>query len=229
MLNATAGGDIAYDGQFWKTRSPIELLDRIKVPAFVVGGHHDLFQRGEPLVYERLKRRVPARLVMGPWTHLSGSGGDGLADNGLPSLDQIALRWFDRWLKGMKTKIRAIPKVTQWTYGLEKYETQADWPDPRLRPKRQYLRADGGLTPERPGAGEGSDSFRQQPLSGVCTQSTSQWTAGLTESIPCTDDNRFNELTGVNYTTAPLEQRPRAQRPRSTPASGWRRARATRS
>ena len=51
---------------FWKTRSPIELLDRIKVPAFVVGGHHDLFQRGEPLVYERLKRRVPSRLIMGP-------------------------------------------------------------------------------------------------------------------------------------------------------------------
>ena len=32
VLNATAGGDIAYDGEFWKTRSPIELLDRIKVP-----------------------------------------------------------------------------------------------------------------------------------------------------------------------------------------------------
>ena len=95
------------------------------MPAFVVGGHHDLFQRGEPLVYERLKRRVPARLIMGPWTHLSGSSGDGLADNGLPSLDQIALRWFDRWLKGMDTKIGAIPKVTQWTYGREKYETQA--------------------------------------------------------------------------------------------------------
>ena len=33
VLNATAGGDIAYDGEFWKTRSPIELLDRINVPA----------------------------------------------------------------------------------------------------------------------------------------------------------------------------------------------------
>ena len=206
VLNATAGGDIAYDGKFWKTRSPIELLDRIKVPAFVVGGHHDLFQRGEPLIYERLKRRVPSRLLMGPWTHLGGSSGDGLEDNGLPSLNQIALRWFDRWLKGMKTRIGRIPKVTQWTYGPEKYETQADWPDPRLRPARRYLRADNALTAERPEAGEGSDSFRQHPLSGVCTQSTSQWTAGITESIPCTDDNRFNELTGLNYTTAPLEQ-----------------------
>ena len=205
VLNATAGGDIAYDGDFWKTRSPIELLDRINVPAFVIGGLHDLFQRGEPLVYERLKRRVPTRLIMGPWTHLSGSGGDGLADNGLPSLDQIALRWFDRWLKGMDTKIGAIPKVTQWTYGREKYETQADWPDPRLRPTRQYLRADNALSAEPPKDDEATDSYLQHPVSGVCTQSTSQWTAGLTEPIPCTNDNRLNEMTGVNYTTAPLE------------------------
>jgi len=206
ILNATAGGDIAYDGEFWKTRSPIELLDKIDVPAFVVGGHHDLFQRGEPLVYERLKGRVPARLLMGPWTHLGGSSGDGLVEAGLPSLDQIALRWFDRWLKGMKTKIKRIPKVTQWTYGRERYETQADWPDPRLRPGMLHLRADGGLTMERPGADEGSDSFFQHPLSGVCTQSTDQWTAGLGAAIPCTADNRLNEQTGVNYTTAPLER-----------------------
>ena len=206
VANATAGGDIAYDGEFWKTRSPIELLDRINVPALVVGGHHDLFQRGEPLVYERLKRRVPARLIMGPWTHLTGSSGDGLEDNGLPSLNQIALRWFDHWLKGMDTKIRAIPKVTQWTYGKEKYETQADWPDPRLRPTRQYLGAGNTLSAELPKADEPSDSFVQHPVSGVCTQSTSQWTAGLTEQMPCTTDNRLNELTGVNYTTAPLEQ-----------------------
>jgi uncharacterized protein len=206
VLNATAGGDLAYDGHFWKTRSPIELLDRIKVPAFVVGGHHDLFQRGEPLVYERLKNRVPSRLVMGPWTHLSGSGGDGLADAGLPSLDQIALRWFDRWLKGVDTKIGAIPRVTQWTYGRDRYETQADWPDPRLRPTRRYLRTAGVLGVEPPKADEGADSFFQHPVSGVCTQSTSQWTAGITESIPCTEDNRLNEATGVNYTTAPLER-----------------------
>ena len=206
VLNATAGGDIAYDGEFWKTRSPIELLDRINVPAFVVGGHHDLFQRGEPLIYERLKRRVPSRLLMGPWTHLSGSRGNGLENNELPSLNQIALRWFDRWLKGMKTRIGAIPRVTQWTYGKERYETQADWPDPRLRPSRRYLGAGNALTADPPKAGEPADSFFQQPVSGVCTQSTSQWTAGITESIPCTNDNRLNESTGVNYTTEPLER-----------------------
>jgi putative CocE/NonD family hydrolase len=143
---------------------------------------------------------------MGPWTHLTGSSGDGLEDNGLPSLNQIALRWFDHWLKGIDTKIAQIPRVTQWTYGKEKYETQADWPDPRLRPTKRYLREGGELSTAAPKGDEAPDSFVQQPVSGVCTQSTSQWTAGATESIPCTTDNRLNEPTGVNFTTKPLEK-----------------------
>jgi uncharacterized protein len=51
-----------------------------------------------------------------------------------------------------------------------------------------------------------SSSTVQQPLSGVCTQSTSQWSAGLTEPIPCTNDNRPNEPTGVTYTTGRLSR-----------------------
>ncbi len=141
IVNALGEGDVAFDGPFWKTRSPLEVVDRIQVPAFVVGGHHDLFQRGEPLVYERLRGRVPsAKLLMGPWTHIGGSSGAGLPRDGVPSLVQIQLRWFDRWLKGIDTGVGAIPAVTQWTYGLERYETQQDWPHVRLDPRRLYLR-----------------------------------------------------------------------------------------
>jgi putative CocE/NonD family hydrolase len=204
VLDATAGGDTAYDGPFWTTRSPIELVDRIRVPNFVVGGLHDIFQRGEPLVYERMKRRVTARLLIGPWTHLTGSQGAGLPRDGVPSLEQIQLRWFDRYLKGIDTRIRDIPKVTQYTYGEERYETQPDWPHPRLAPSRLHLRAGGGLTAERPAAGEGADTFLQHPVSGVCSQSTSQWTAGAAEQIPCTRDDRLNEAGELTYTTPPL-------------------------
>ncbi|HEX2129765.1 MAG TPA: CocE/NonD family hydrolase, partial [Solirubrobacterales bacterium] len=59
LVEAALGGEVAYDGPFWKTRSPLEVVDRIRVPAFVTGGLYDLFQRGEPLIYERLKQRVP--------------------------------------------------------------------------------------------------------------------------------------------------------------------------
>lgn len=208
VLNAMVGGTTAYDGRFWKARSPLEVLRKIRVPTFVTGGHHDLFQRGEPLIYERLKNRVPARLLMGPWTHIDASGGEGLAAAGMPSLNSIALRWFDRWLKGKRraTRIDRMPSVTQYVYGRDAYRTFRDWPNPRLQPRRHYLRGGGRLELKPPSAPENAQSFLQQPLSGICTQSTSQWTAGLGDPIPCVHDNRPDELGSAVYTTPPAKR-----------------------
>jgi putative CocE/NonD family hydrolase len=209
VVNGTTGGDLTYDGPYWKTRSPLEVVDRVNVPAFVVGGLHDLFQRGEPLIYERLKRHVNTRLLVGPWTHVDASVGKGLPGNGVPeSLSQIELRWFDHYLKGMKTSLGQIPKVTQWAWGDNRFETQPNWPDPRLAPTRQYLRAGKALSPHRPTSNETPDQFVQNPVAGVCTESTTQWTAGLGGQIPCTDDNRSNEGTsgGASFTTPPLKK-----------------------
>jgi hypothetical protein len=206
LVGSTTGGSIAYDGPFWKARSPIEVVDDIEVPAFVVGGLHDLFQRGEPLIYERLKSRVPSRLLMGPWTHVGGSQGAGLPRDGVPSLTDLQLRWFDHWLKGIDTGVEAIPKVTQYAYGDERYETQPDWPDPRLDPQRWHLRGGGALSVDPPGAGEAPQTFVQHPLAGVCTMSTGQWTAGLGEQLPCFTDDRPNAVSGgASYVSAPLD------------------------
>ncbi|HEY2603461.1 MAG TPA: CocE/NonD family hydrolase [Thermoleophilaceae bacterium] len=207
ILSGITGGDEAYDGPFWKLRSPIEVLNKVNVPAFVVGGLHDLFQRGEPLVYERLKGHVNARLLIGPWTHVDGSTGAGLPEGGVPeSLSQIELRWFDHYLMGMDTQIGSIPKVTQWAWGDNRYEPQADWPDPRLSPTREYLRAGKTLSADAPTTDETPDQYQQNPVAGVCTESTAQWTAGLAGQIPCTDDDRVNEATsgGASFTTPPL-------------------------
>lgn len=206
LLKATTRDDqVAYDSPFWRTRSPLELVDRIDVPTFVVGGLHDIFQRGEPLIYERLRKRVATKLLIGPWTHVAGSTGAGLPRDGVPSLTQIQLRWFDRWLKGIDTKVEDIPNVTQYFYGDERYETGDDWPVRTLDPQTLHLRGGKGLSAEPPKAGEAPQSFVQHPLSGICTMSTEQWSAGLASGIPCTKDERPNELSGgVTYTTAPL-------------------------
>jgi putative CocE/NonD family hydrolase len=197
-------GDGAYDSEYWKITSPLEVADRIRVPTFIVGGHHDIFQRGEPLLYERLKNRVPTRLLVGPWTHTAV--GEGLPADGVPAIDQIALRWLDNYLKGIDTDVDAIPRVTQYALGDERYETQSDWPDPRLAPSRLFLRAGGALAPAAPATPEAPETFLQNPVSGVCTQSTSQWSAGLLAPVPCTRDNRLDETNGATYTTPPQAQ-----------------------
>lgn len=205
MLQAVDGGEIAFDGPFYGQRSPIEVVDRVRVPTFLVGGLHDVFQRGTPLLYERLKRSVPTRLLMGPWTHLGGSGGDGLSEHGLPSLDQLALRWFDRFLMGRRAaRAGEIPRVTQWVWGAEEFRTYRDWPAPGMRTKRLFLRRGEALEPGAPRGREPGRSFLQHPLSGICTQGTSQWALGLADPIPCAKDNRLNELGELTYTTPPL-------------------------
>jgi putative CocE/NonD family hydrolase len=200
-------GNTAYDGPGWKTTSPLEVVDQIRVPTFVVGGEHDIFQRGEPLIYERLKKHVTTRLLIGPWTHTDGSSGAGLPAGGVPSLDSIALRWFDQYLKGVQTDIGSIPRVTQYVLGTGQWQTGTDWPDPSLTPSRLYLASGNALATAPPTLPSTPDTFLQDPVSGVCTQSTSQWSAGLLAAVPCTTDNRLDEATsGVSYMTPPLAQ-----------------------
>jgi putative CocE/NonD family hydrolase len=208
LLDALTEGERAYDGPFWRTRSPIEVIDRIDVPTFLVGGENDLFQRGTPLLYEGLRRRgVPARLVIGPWNHLEGAVGAGLPAPDLPlSLDQMALRWFDQHLKGMGTGVDATPPVTQYEEGPDRWAAAPDWPTPAIRTQRLHLRSAEGLSPEPAGPGEGGSSTLQQPLSGLCTGSTAQWTAGGMRIPGCTDDLRHEGHLSPRWTTPPLTE-----------------------
>ena len=208
IVDAVVGGEeTAYDGEFWRTRSTIETADQIRIPTFVVGGLQDIFQRGEPMLYEVLKQNVEAKLLIGPWAHIGGSSGAGLPADGVPSLNNVALQWFDQHLKGMDSGASAQPNVTQYVYGLERYVTEPDWPNPNAAAERWYLRGDGGLTQAAPAADEASQPpFIQQPANGVCSGSTSQWLLGALEGTPCEQDNRLTEVLEITYTTEPFEQ-----------------------
>lgn len=159
------GEDVAYDGPFWRLRSPIEVADRIRVPVFIVGGLHDLFQRGEPLLYERLKTRVPAKLLMGNWTH--SNLGAGLPADGVPPLDRIALRWFDQYVKEMDAGADRMPSVTQYVLGRGRFEVQPDWPHPDLAVRRFYLRSGRGLDVRPPAKPEPGDRVFLSGFSGT--------------------------------------------------------------
>lgn len=209
VLQALTGDpDTAYDGAFWRTRSPLEVLDRVTVPTFVVGGLRDLFQRSEPTSYETLKTRVPAKLLMGPWTHLEAAFGAGLPRDGVPVLNQIQLRWFDQYVKGLAVGAETIPNVTQWIYGAERYATARDWPHPDAQARRYYLRANGGLSTEAPAADEAVSRALQLPITGLCSASTVQWTAGAAGFIPlpCFENSNASDRLAIVYETAPLTE-----------------------
>lgn len=204
----TGSDETAYDSEFWRVRSPLTHIDKVKVPTFVVGGLRDIFQRSEPMAYEGLKDNTNAKLLIGPWDHLQGSQLEGLPVDGIPHGDDIALAWFDHYLKGMNNGAENMPAVTQYLYGEERYVTLPDWPHPQLQSERWYLRGDGSLSQQGAAADEGSKVVLQQPLAGICSDSTAQWSAGILGLLPspCYDDNRINETLEVTYTSAPMEE-----------------------
>ena len=83
------GGQPAYDGPFYAERSPINIIDDVDVPAFFIGGEHDLFQRGTPLLFENLRKRgIPTKMILGPWDHLQASSGKDVAKAGYGTLER---------------------------------------------------------------------------------------------------------------------------------------------
>ena len=109
------GDENKYDTEFWRIRSPLEKIDRITAPTFVVGGLNDIFQRGEPLIYEGLKDHTDAKLPIGPWSTCRAPPLRAAADGA--GIGNIRLAWFDHYLKGIDTGANQLPPVTQYYTG----------------------------------------------------------------------------------------------------------------
>ncbi len=214
ITDALAGGDMAYDGPFYRLRSPLEVVDRIDVPTFLVGGEYDLFQRGTPMLYDALRRRgVPSRLLIGPWTHVEAAQAPDLPASVAPSLDALAVRWFDRYVRGEQDPSLSedVRPVTYHEIGSGRWRTAPRWMPRSVRASTYSL--DGTAAPGSPGAlrageprAEGGGDVYPVPVAGLCTRSASQWTAGLAAIPGCETDNRLNDQLGTAWETAPLEK-----------------------
>ncbi|MFC9972830.1 CocE/NonD family hydrolase [Spirillospora sp. NPDC127200] len=214
LLDALTGGPKAFDGPFYRERSPLEVVDKVDVPTFVVGGEFDIFQRSEPMLYQRLAKRVPAKFVYGPWYHIDGAAPAlGVTIPGTPvppgpPLAELMLRWFDRYVRGAADTglDRDVPPVTYFENGSGKWKSAGQWPPAGVR--YQALRLSGPAAPGRPGrltAGTGTgtpSAVPYNPFAGLCSRSTVQWAgAGFLKylGLACEHDNSQNDRLGVVY------------------------------
>jgi len=225
MLQALFGQQPAYDGPFYSERSPGTVISKVNVPTFIVGGEYDLFQRGEPMLFDNLNRRgVPSKIIIGPWNHLQASAGTGLADAGYGDLGVLQLRWFDHYVKGMPdpTLNSSIPNLTYYEIGSGQWRHESSY----LGADRQAVRYNlsgtsqtaataGVLTPGKPASG--TSAIYPIALAGLCTRSADQWTAGVASELPifkpCVTNNAWNDKTGVVFSSAPLTRPFRFQGP----------------
>jgi len=218
LLKATLGGESAWDGPFYAERSPINVVDNVDVPAFFVSGEFDLFQRGTPLLFENLRKRdVPTKLIIGPWDHLQGSSGAEVGKAGYGTLAELQLRWFDHYVKGMDDDSLDddIANLTYYEQGTGDWKTSDDWVGDdrtattwKLSGNSLPLLKSGALTTGTPKSG--SSIIPPVPVSGLCSRSMNQWTAGIPNVLPlpnpCLTDNTLNDATGVVFQSAPVTE-----------------------
>ena len=149
-------------------------------PMIFMSSWYDPYPRSATDNFAALSKRKkgPVRLILGPWTHGDRSlthagdvdfGPAATLDGSLAAdLPELRLRWFDCWLKGEANGVAAEPAVRIFVMGGGsgrrnaqgrmdhggRWRSENDWPLPDLRPTPYYLRADGRLSPQRPGRGE---------------------------------------------------------------------------
>jgi uncharacterized protein len=223
VISVLTGGDQAYAGKYWRQRSPRSMLDQVtdnRIPAFMVGGWFDLFQRGGPMNYSGLQNLYRGRdvgapmspdqkptpryqLLFGPWYHLNaGAGFD---------IYPIELAWFDHWLEGRKTGIMSVRSpLHAYMLGANRWVDARRYPFPEGHPRPLYLGSgpsgshapstnDGTLTPDPPGASKGADPVAFLGATSPCSRGTEQWSMGAlafaleTAQLPedrCTTDDR---------------------------------------
>ncbi len=225
MAQAILGGDPAYDGPFYRERSPINVIDRVRVPTFLVGGEHDLFQRGTPMLFERLQHNgVPTRMIWGPWDHLEGSSGAEVPRAGYGTLAELQLRWFDRYVRGRRDAklLKDVKPLTYFEQGTDRWIRTRRWIGNDLDAVSYRLSgtaAAGGREARltRGKARPGSSVVPPIPVTGLCTRSANQWTAGvpklILKDLPCFKDNKLNDLGGLSFETAPMRRTLRLQGP----------------
>ena len=211
LIKAAQGSDeVVYDGAFWETRSPIKRIDDIKAPTFLVGAVDDLFQRGVPAMYERLKDRVETKMVILPGTHIEGAFmTTGLIElEGMPAFNHIELQWFDKYLKGMDNGAENMPQTTQYFKGMDRLAVTTDWPAPEAEATKLYLHRDGKLKESKQSFWSWPRTLVDTGLPNACTPSASQWSLGILGfiPIPCFENNNNAGFFNLLYETEAYDE-----------------------
>jgi uncharacterized protein len=156
------------DGAFW--RAPLRPIERLDVPAFLIGGLQDGYRDSIPRMLERVT--APIKAWMGPWNHNFPNGGD---YGPLYEWRAEVVRWFDFWLKGRDTGVRHDPRLVVFLQhwhppGSHPQEVPGEWraetwPPRGLSATTFYLQPDHRLASED--RLTGSDQLLYVPSAGV--------------------------------------------------------------
>lgn len=136
------------DAPYWRTISPSAAagyLETSSPPMLFIGGWYDSHLPGTLAGYRRVAAagKVPAKLIVGPWAHFPWGRKLGALDFGpdaVSPVDELQVRWFDRWLRGVDNGVESEPPVTLFDMGRGVWRKFDRWPEIE---KRFFLGGNG--------------------------------------------------------------------------------------
>ena len=127
---------------YWRARDHTATLADVEAPVLLIAGWHDIFTPWQLADYVALRDAGrDARLIVGPWTHVS---------RGLWALStRESIRFLRGHLLGDEKLLRR-PRVRVHVGGADEWRDLRDWPPPRAQPLRLHLQPGRALAADAP-------------------------------------------------------------------------------
>ncbi len=214
LVNAMShgGGDAFYRDMGVEV---VEHLDDYKdIPVYHMTGWYDSWSlQVANLNYAGLRahKKSLQRLIVGPWIHsrqnLSYAGDAQFTADAAIDLDAFALRWFDRWLKGVDNGVDREPPVRIYVMGGGdahrtaegrvfvggRWRDEKEWPLARAKTTPYYLHA-GAVLATDPAAAAAPVTYRFDPQHPVPTLGGNLSSQGALASAGALDQRCRTEL-----------------------------------
>ncbi len=169
-----------YDGAY-DSNEMAKHWNKIQIPMYNYGGWYDIFSEGNIQNFIGLQKQGAKgaagnqKLIMGPWAHgileeVRYPANSGLGAFGGNLSTELAIRFFDYWLKGQDNGIAKEPPVKYYVMGDvsdpkapgNEWRTAASWPPPsKVTP--YFLNVNGGLDLAQPKDAKSSDTYAYDP------------------------------------------------------------------
>lgn len=138
---ADQAGNSDPNTDYWKQRDLIELSKGTKIPVFITQGFLENNTKPDGTwEYFNGSLAGPKRAWLGMWDHVRGNevDSDGRLKMGRKGFFDEVMRWYDRYLKGIKAAVADPPVVVQTSDGTWRAEDQ--WPPRDVREHTSRLK-----------------------------------------------------------------------------------------
>lgn len=153
--------------KYWQKLSPKTYLQKVDLPMLHVGGWFDPYLRGTLNLYKEMASRsaFTQHLIVGPWAHLPWSRKVGAWDYSPTAenpIDELQIRWFDYFLKGIDTGLLQELPICLFEMGSNLWKCFKTWPTDH---QKSYYLLSNGLASMRDDAGKLTHSRPLAPKS----------------------------------------------------------------